>query len=268
MIQLTRDRTSIPAAFTGADRVALEQELIDRHAAGTKPRSSVWKKAKDQLKAETHGKCAYCEADTAVVAHGDVEHFRPKSVYWWLAYCYDNYTFSCQICNQTFKGSLFPLRGPVMPAPNPEVAGGLAPDPAIPADCRDFARAAKAEKAGIPDPYLVDPERLFVWFCDDTLEEVEIRKRPRARGGARALEAVEETLGLNREELRQLRYAVYKEARTLARIAALPPGAIDAGLQTEAEDLLREKMSARSHFAGMVRYAVTEERGLALAPAP
>ncbi|MEZ5329022.1 MAG: hypothetical protein R3F19_28590 [Verrucomicrobiales bacterium] len=73
--------------------------------------SSIWKKAKDQLLKETHDKCAYCEAPTAVVTYGDVEHYRPKSKYWWQAYCMSNYLVSCAICNQRFKKDKFPIDG-------------------------------------------------------------------------------------------------------------------------------------------------------------
>jgi len=52
-----------------------------------------------------------------VVAYGDVEHLRPKSVYWWLAYCYDNHVFACQICNEGFKGDRFPIAGARMAPP-------------------------------------------------------------------------------------------------------------------------------------------------------
>jgi hypothetical protein len=44
--------------------------------------SNVWKVAKPQLKLESGSKCAYCESPTDSVAHGDVEHYRPKSKYW------------------------------------------------------------------------------------------------------------------------------------------------------------------------------------------
>ena len=47
-----------------------------------------------------------------MVAYGDVEHFRPKSKYWWLAYCYENYLYSCQMCNQRYKKAEFPIFGP------------------------------------------------------------------------------------------------------------------------------------------------------------
>src|SRR4051794_40501664 len=119
MIKLERVRTAsaIPRGFRGADRVKRATLLVTGTRDGTlafTSRNSYWKTTKPQLKRESAGKCGYCEAPTDAVAHGDVEHFRPKSVYWWLAYCYENYVFACQICNQTFKGDGFPIAGPRM----------------------------------------------------------------------------------------------------------------------------------------------------------
>ena len=107
MTKLERLRTAaaIPPAFRGTGRVARSLDLIQGRVAGTLEfNSNVWKAAKPQLKLETGGKCAYCESPTDTVAHGDVEHYRPKSKYWWLAYCYDNYLYACQICNQVSQG--------------------------------------------------------------------------------------------------------------------------------------------------------------------
>jgi uncharacterized protein (TIGR02646 family) len=38
-----------------------------------------------------------------------VEHFRPASKYWWLAYTWENLFFSCQNCNRWGKNDAFPL---------------------------------------------------------------------------------------------------------------------------------------------------------------
>ncbi len=57
-----------------------------------------------------HGRvCAYCEHDLPRNDRGDVEHFRPKSVYWWIAYAFENYLLSCSVCNRNLKGDRFPL---------------------------------------------------------------------------------------------------------------------------------------------------------------
>lgn len=55
---------------------------------------------KAALKAETKGKCAYCEAYVTGVSHGDIEHVTPKSRDRARTFDWSNLTFSCQICNQ------------------------------------------------------------------------------------------------------------------------------------------------------------------------
>ena len=57
-----------------------------------------------------HGEaCAYCLAELTASDRGDVEHFRPKSVYWWLAFDFTNYLLSCSRCNRILKRAEFPL---------------------------------------------------------------------------------------------------------------------------------------------------------------
>ncbi|HEV7518961.1 MAG TPA: hypothetical protein VGR07_21935 [Thermoanaerobaculia bacterium] len=63
-----------------------------------------------------HGRaCAYCQCDLPANDRGDVEHFRPKSIYWWLAYEFTNYLLSCSTCNRVHKKSRFPLPSGVAP---------------------------------------------------------------------------------------------------------------------------------------------------------
>lgn len=68
---------------------------------------------RQQLIADQHSKCAYCEAIIAK-EYNDVEHFRPKSIYYWLGHDWSNLLYSCNVCNRTFKKNQFPLKG----APN------------------------------------------------------------------------------------------------------------------------------------------------------
>lgn len=245
-------------------------------------KNSYWKAAKAQLKREAFGKCAYCEAPTDVVAHGDVEHFRPKSVYWWLAYCYDNFLYACQVCNQTFKGDHFPIHGPRLaldpPLPDPlpaaltaadlrALAARLAPDPLTDSEgspIATFRRAALAERAGLVDPYMVDPEPLFRWVADPVNKEVTIAPRGRSAAARHASRAVEDHLGLNRDELKRLRWKIYEILETFARTLASPR--IDAALRAQVEAQIRGMMDPSAPFAGMARYFVTVEWGLPLAP--
>ncbi|WP_422086372.1 hypothetical protein [Variovorax sp.] len=120
------------------------------------------------LIAQYSGKCAFCETRTSSGYPGDVEHFRPKaycealgpasssndiggqapgrkavsaksSGYWWLAYEWSNYLYSCNRCNSTWKRNQFPVRG------RRARAGG------------NLAR----ERALLVNPFDVDPARHF-----------------------------------------------------------------------------------------------------------
>src|SRR5215218_6764526 len=269
MIRLTRVRTreAIVANFREPKRGELERELIEGHRTDAAPRSAVWKTAKAQLKLESGGKCGYCEGKADHVAHGDVEHFRPKDVYWWLAYSYDNYVFACQICNQSYKGTNFPVAGARLPEPQTpadlaDLVASIAPDPLDPGAVDAFRAAARAERAGLPDPYDGNPERLFVWRADDVLREVEVLPRPRARGARAAHDAAVRFLGLNREELRRWRYETYDLAVLLADTIESP--LVDASLKVRSENKLRRMMGVEGEFAGMVRFVVRDIRRLAL----
>ena len=136
MIKLTRT-TESPAGFAGEQRIEKNLALIRLRQDGGKADSGVWRRAKAHLKEETRGKCAYCESTTSTVAYGDVEHFRPKSVYWWLAYCYDNSPRGKQARLMT-------------PDPRDRATGGMPFD--------EFLRAARKEKPYLVDPYVEDPE--------------------------------------------------------------------------------------------------------------
>lgn len=54
-------------------------------------------------------KCAFCEQ---IVEQSHVEHYRPKSTYYWLAFSWDNLLLSCPACNQN-KGDSFDIVTPI-----------------------------------------------------------------------------------------------------------------------------------------------------------
>ena len=103
-----------------------------------------WSVHKSAFAAAQHDKCGFCEAKPLVTGFGDVEHYRPKAEvrdlpgertklgmsvphratpvgrtrgvpvsdhgYWWLAFTWENWLFACSLCNQTYKGNLWPVR--------------------------------------------------------------------------------------------------------------------------------------------------------------
>lgn len=122
----------IPAILNGSDSRGgrATRQLMDEYDSGECDfdfHSKIYGAAsvKNALKADQHEKCAFCESKFAATGYGDVEHFRPKGGftqnpgdriekpgYYWLAYEWQNLTFSCQICNQQFKKNYFPLANP------------------------------------------------------------------------------------------------------------------------------------------------------------
>lgn len=267
MIRLRRSRapSSISSAFRSSRLKVKIGKLIDLYYEAQASGQSLdfegagWKPAKGQLKAETHGKCAYCEASTATVAYGDVEHFRPKSVYWWLAYCYDNYLFSCQICNQGYKGNNFPFSGirlaaPVMPAVKPSgaaleaVVQSLALEATTLNDAH-FNGLWSGEISDLVNPYLEDPAGLFDYDVDTAKEWVEIRAGQDARS-ARAFAAAHTFLGINRPELCRDRFLPYPTLVT-ARMAI---GSTDPEMRKHGRALIINLQRAKQPHAGLARW--------------
>lgn len=265
MIRLTRQRTGVPPSFRQPRLRTSALALVDIYYSGAASgvfafKSSAWKPAKAALKRESHGKCAYCEAPTAIVAHGDVEHFRPKSKYWWLALCYDNYLYSCQVCNQSYKGDAFPVGGvaltaPVVPGVKPtgtglqKLADALVLDATAVTDAHIETLWA-IEDADLPHPCIEDPEALFAYEADALNEEIWVRSAGGARAN-RAVAAAETHLGLNRDELRRERYSSYLALATFQRaLQGTLPDATRALLVTE----VRRMQATKQPFSGMLRY--------------
>lgn len=144
MVKLKRLRCSIPRSWHQAVRGSLPDVVSFRREAarfekvpladprrlagfaafaphllaeqdGRREFPAVWRRwqageVKVLLKAVTAGHCAYCQSHAAADQHGDVEHYQPKSLFPRLVYRWDNYFFSCTLCNGA-KGNKWPDRG-------------------------------------------------------------------------------------------------------------------------------------------------------------
>jgi uncharacterized protein (TIGR02646 family) len=65
-------------------------------------RSVIWRELKDTLAGLSHDKCWYCEVKQER-SDNAVDHFRPKSLYPWLAFEKSNLRYSCAYCNSRRK---------------------------------------------------------------------------------------------------------------------------------------------------------------------
>ena len=110
-------KTYVERKVTAARNIALADNKTEdeiekiaqkvRHDAINK-KCDVWHAAKDALKKASYGKCWYCES---LQDRSDmhVDHFRPKNRvyeassnhpgYWWLAFDWKNFRYSCTFCN-------------------------------------------------------------------------------------------------------------------------------------------------------------------------
>ncbi|MBO0936490.1 hypothetical protein J2I47_08045 [Fibrella sp. HMF5335] len=272
MIGLTRERTpqAVPDTFRGIKRQRLTLDLLKQQRALLQAgegvhsfKSSHWKVVKDQLWIETVNKCAYCEATTKEVAHGDVEHYRPKSIYWWLAYCYDNYLVSCQICNEIFKRDEFPIAGSQLTGPlvTPittddelkKMAHDCVPDPINDSDgmsLASFMAQHQAERPYLLNPYVDNPEQYYGWEVEPILRRVYIV--PAHKSTKHFVDEAERLYGLNRKELLELRYFFYNIYDTF-RLTLADEG-ISAKTRIRVEKEIQTMKAATAPFAGMIRY--------------
>ncbi len=271
MIFLERTRTDkgIPSGFRGKQREKKELTLLTARRDDTLDKlfkTAPWKTAKPRLSDESCVKCAYCES-TAESQHGDVEHFRPKSVWWWLALCYDNYLLSCQICNQVYKSDKFPLAtgGKTLGEPTlnssttnahlQAIAGTLAPDPVAVTEGRtleNYLKDCVKEKPLLIHPCQEHPEDFIIYEANAALHSVKVL--PRKPSHKARIAACEECFGINREMLCEQRFSRYEilEATWHAWNQASAPG------KPAIAKVLALMLRPQEAFAGMARYFVRE----------
>ena len=109
-IDLEMVRARLPAGWEEeAERAYQEIKDLDpiERARAINGRSHVWKALKEALEEASHKKCWYCESKEKR-SDNPIDHFRPKNKvaecenhdgYWWLAFKWTNYRFSCTYCN-------------------------------------------------------------------------------------------------------------------------------------------------------------------------
>lgn len=115
MRKIDPNKTSPDTAW---DADALEEELKLQTGTLLKNCTPLWGDAKARLKKISNGKCWYCEARQER-SDNAVDHFRPKSIYPWLAFKLSNFRYVCTFCNSIRtnpetgesggKGDHFPL---------------------------------------------------------------------------------------------------------------------------------------------------------------
>ena len=99
MIHIDKTKTTRPSQLDSNTTKKRREECIKakKYLKGNKYNARYkTKDVKKALEELYHNKCAFCETN---VERWDVEHFRPKSLYPWLAFSWDNLLLACPTCN-------------------------------------------------------------------------------------------------------------------------------------------------------------------------
>ncbi len=100
MIKVKKDFDDVPASLNSKITKRKRQEHIDngKYISGDKYNKYYKPEdVKERLSEIYNRKCVFCES---TIEQFEVEHFRPKSLYWWLAYSWDNLMLICPTCNK------------------------------------------------------------------------------------------------------------------------------------------------------------------------
>lgn len=119
MIRLYRG--SEPPALRQQRAFRLAEALLWPPRGGEAPQTEAGYGApevREALADAQHGLCAYCGSPIEARWY-DIEHFRPRSRYWWLAWTWENLWVSCRTCQA--KGSEFELEPGSAPLAPPTV---------------------------------------------------------------------------------------------------------------------------------------------------
>lgn len=251
MIKICRKNITEPSKLSAEGKIerVSNEKKYDEGQRDFSFESSIYgnrEEVKSVLKKTQHNKCAFCESVLVSVAHGDVEHFRPKGDwkqhlnqkelikpgYYWLAYEWENLLFSCQICNQSYKKNYFPLKDP---------------------DNRALSHHMdiQNEERLLINPLIDDPEK-HITFNQHIIQEITIE-------GKKTIEVC----GIDRPDLNLERERVYSDIPILLNIIeeynATKDQLVKDSLQSIAERAkinLSKKCAPSSPFSLMVKCAI------------
>ncbi len=197
------------------------------------------KSVKDSLKKAQHQKCCFCERKEEI---GDVEHFRPKSHYYWLAYDWDNLFFCCPTCNRSYKKDFFPMF--------------------------DESKRAHShlDEISLEEPLFIHPEK------NDPEKYIEYRGyKPHAINNNKKGRITIQKTGLDRDFFSEDRYqwyqmykTVYESIETLSTL--LKNGKIEPAMKQEFKNQLirnqkklEDAQKDKAQYASMIRCAVKDK---------
>jgi uncharacterized protein (TIGR02646 family) len=214
---------------------AKRKQIIDRH-------SELWRSLKDALRTLSHGKCWYCDL-AQIRSDNAVDHFRPKNRvaecpdhegYWWLAFDWRNYRFSCTFCNSYRDGA--------------DTTGGK--QDSFPLVNEAFRAMKWGDDTALEQPVLLDPTNStdpeLLWFYIDGTPVPKFRQDEDEIKHKRAEVSIK-LYHLDEERLEEKRRALYQQLKFLVECGN---EALDDAVRATAT---MDKDRAQKRFADVVR---------------
>jgi uncharacterized protein (TIGR02646 family) len=177
-------------------------------------RAAIWQELKDALEELSYGKCWYCESKQDR-SDNPVDHFRPKGKvaerpdhggYWWLAFTWRNYRFSCTYCNSHRKDQKAGKRG----------GGKQDHFPLLDESTRAFdEQGIDAELYCLLDPIRATDPRLL-WFQQDGQVRPRYTKEQNKRNCQRAEDSIK-FYHLYHAKLEERRRLLFNDIEELVR---------------------------------------------------
>jgi len=106
------DKGDVPSELIECDKKHRDDYLKTKTEHNFKNSCYAHKKVKEKLQKAYSEKCCYCNSDFGATSYINIEHYRPKSIYYWLGYEWDNLLHCCSICN-TNKSNKFPVENEI-----------------------------------------------------------------------------------------------------------------------------------------------------------
>ncbi len=152
------------------------------------------KDIKESLSKIYHQKCAFCEQkiekcidNNLQECSSTVEHYRPKSKYYWLAFSWDNLLWCCHKCNQN-KGNKFETKKREVEYNKEEF--------------KDNIHSSSKIYHSIEEPKIINPE------IDNIIEKINFNKNGIIDSEDERVKYTIEICGLDRESLNEKRQKV------------------------------------------------------------
>ena len=182
--------TAVPAALIDIQN-QIESDLLTKKEKFKWTNEVYSTPIKENLKKLYHNKCAFCQielTETDTEAKFTVEHYRPKTHYWWLGNEWTNLFPTCDKCNNN-KGDDFPLRYERNRVNQPVIEHNTLVRDACKADCEKFL----AEQPYFLHPEVDCSERFFEFKADGTVIPL---SNLNSWDNSRALKMIDKFLGI------------------------------------------------------------------------